>query len=108
MGLLRPLAVLLALGFAGCTQCERACRAQALAYDDCLRDWGQEWRDLGADDVEGYRDLCIVTWDTHLASLGDDDRAAESAQCADLADDLTAASTCEESQAALQNYGVLD
>ena len=96
------------LGLSACTQCERACRVEATTYDACLRDWGQEWRDLGAEDRDDYRDVCIATWNTYLESLGDEARSDESAQCADLTSELIAASDCSESRAALQSYGSLD
>jgi hypothetical protein len=100
--------LVLSLGFAGCTQCERACRAEAVAYDSCLREWGQEWRDVGADDRDDYRDICITTWNTYLDGLGEEARSDELAQCADLTVDLNAASDCDESRVALQAYGVVD
>ena len=96
------------LGTAGCTQCERACRAEANAYDACLRDWGQEWRDVGGEDRDDYADACTTRWNIYLDSLDSDARADELAQCADLANDLVAAQGCEESRAALQGYGAID
>jgi hypothetical protein len=97
-----------ALGLGGCTQCERACRAEANAYDACLRDWGQEWRDLDAEDRDDYREVCTDTWDRYLDSLESAARADELAQCGDLANDLIAADGCDERRTALQAYGSLD
>ena len=108
MRILSSLLIASTLAFAGCTQCERACRAQAAAYDECLRIWGQEWRDLGAQDRNDYRETCTVNWNTYLDGLDDEARSDELAQCGDLANDLIGAQGCEENRAALQQYGVTD
>ena len=108
MRLFSALLLVSTLSFAGCTQCERACRAQAVAYDECLRTWGQEWRDLGADDRDDYREVCTATWNTYLDGLDEEARSAELSQCADLANDLIGAGDCSESRTALVEYGVTD
>ncbi len=108
MRIFRTALILTVLGLGGCTQCERACRAEANAYDACLRDWGQEWRDLGADDRDDYRETCTATWNMYLDGLESEARADEIGQCGDLADDLVAASDCDGYRAALQAYGVVD
>lgn len=100
-----PLLFVLCLFGSACNPCAERCRVESNKIDGCLDDWGLEWTDFGAHDVEAFKEQCVATEQRWLSSLHGDDYRVEAAACSELTSSLRQAGDCEATWESLSGYG---